>query len=54
MPAESTPIHGWRGGGEAGDPPKLSNFFYITQAPPTQKTLGCSCTQDANPTAIRK
>ena len=47
------------GGGGAGAPPELWNFFstnmvHILHMPPTQKTLGCSCTEDANPTALRK
>ena len=29
-------------------------MVHILHMPPTQKTLGCSCTEDANPTAIRK
>ena len=29
-------------------------MVHILHMPPTQKTLGCSCTKDANPTATRK
>ena len=29
-------------------------MVHILHMPPTQKTLGCSCTEDANPTALRK
>ena len=29
-------------------------MVHILHMPPTQKTLGCSCTEDASPTALRK
>ena len=45
-----------RGGGRGGHfQIFLVLIWYIYHTCPlTQKTLGCSCTQDANPTAVRK